>query len=360
MTVILFYPYFSTNTTFIWKVDGKFQHYNSLLYFSRYLRGIGKNLLQQHKLIIPQWDFALGEGGDIFQTLSYYVICDPFALGSVLCPASKLWLYYDLMILLRIYLAGLAFSSICFYTQKSIPTAGVLTGAVCYVFCHWTLFCLCKHPFFLNPLLYLPLILLGVEKVIRKERSALLVVMVFLAGISNFYYFYDYALLTAAYVILRLWYPAKKDKNEVLPILGKLFTAALLGACMAAVILLPEISAFLSDGRMGSGTAWHLFYPLSYYAALPGALFTGEAGYYLYLGYSAPVVLGAFLLLRSKKEHSVLKGCLLLTALFCLIPAAGQVLNGMSYMCNRWCFAAALAACFAFSAVWEKLMAPEK
>nr|MCR4691537.1 YfhO family protein [Lachnospiraceae bacterium] len=47
-------------------------------------------------------------------------------------------------------------------------------------------------------------------------------------------------------------------------------------------------------------------------------------------------------------------------ALFCLIPAAGQVLNGMSYMCNRWCFAAALAACFAFSAVWEKLMAPEK
>ena len=63
----------------------------------------------EHRFHIPEWDFNIGEGNDILVTLHYYVIGDPFAVLSVLVPTRFMYVYYDIMILLRLYLAGIAF-----------------------------------------------------------------------------------------------------------------------------------------------------------------------------------------------------------------------------------------------------------
>ena len=49
--------------------DGWRQHYKALVYYARYLRGILRHLLKEHKFVIPDWDFYIGEGNDIVNAL---------------------------------------------------------------------------------------------------------------------------------------------------------------------------------------------------------------------------------------------------------------------------------------------------
>ena len=66
--------------TFIWSGDGISQHYNALAYYGGYLRDIISNLLEKRQLVIPTYDFSIGYGADIINTLHYYVIGDPLNL----------------------------------------------------------------------------------------------------------------------------------------------------------------------------------------------------------------------------------------------------------------------------------------
>jgi uncharacterized membrane protein YfhO len=348
--------YLLAKKTFIWGGDGWAQHYKALVYYAKYLRSIIRELLYNHRLVFPEWDFAFGEGNDILQTLHYYVIGDPFAVLSVLVPTRFLWVYYSFMVLFRLYLAGIAFSCLCFYTKKGIGRYAVMAGALSYVFCYWAILNVNRHPYFLNPLLYFPLILLGIEKILNEEKKGLLTVSVFLAAISNFYYFYVIVLMTVAYVVVRLLVKYKRNLKSLLKALLQIAGSSILGTLMGSLILLPVLYCFLNDTRMASGNAWHLLYPLSYYSKLLGAFFEGSGDYWLCLGYSAPVILALFLLFLRKKEHKTLKACFLVCLTIILVPACGQLLNGMSYMSNKWCWAFALLCTYIFAVMWQDLM----
>ena len=69
--------------TLIYNGDGWKQHYKALVYYGRYLRSIAQSVLSGNGLVIPHWDPTIGEGSDILTTLHYYVIGDPFTIGSV-------------------------------------------------------------------------------------------------------------------------------------------------------------------------------------------------------------------------------------------------------------------------------------
>lgn len=354
---IVFCWYWLTGRTLIWEEDGWLQHYRALVYYAKYMRSIIRELLYNHRFVLPEWDFALGEGNDILQSLHYYVIGDPFTVFSVFVPTHFLWFYYDFIILLRLYLSGTVFSCLCFYTKKNIGRYAVMAGALSYVFCYWAILNANRHPCFLNPMIYFPLIILGIEKILRKEKPFILIISVFFAAISNFYFFYDIVLMTAVYVVLRLITKYGNDIKSILQVLIKIAGCSALGSAMGGIILLPVCYTFLNDARMGSGNAWNLVYPLSYYSGLLGSFFFSDEGsYWLYMGYAAPVILAVFLLFMRKKQHRLLKVCFLVCSAIILIPALGQVLNGMSYMSNKWCWAFALLCAYIFTVMWPELM----
>lgn len=66
--------------------DGWKQHFPAFVYFGQYGRTVLRTLLTEHQLVLPQWNFSLGYGGDILTTLHYYVIGDPLDLLSIACP----------------------------------------------------------------------------------------------------------------------------------------------------------------------------------------------------------------------------------------------------------------------------------
>ena len=357
ISLLAFSWYFFAGRTFIWTKDGWSQNYKALIYYAKYLRSIVKNFITTHQFVLPQWDFSLGEGNDILQTMHYYAIGDPFAFFAIMIPTRFMWIYYDFSILLRLYLAGLAFSWLCFYTKKDIGVAAVLAGAMSYVFCFYAIINVNRHPYFLNPMLYFPLIILGVEKILNREKAIVFINAVLLSAISNFYYFYVIVLLTVIYVVARLLNKYKSNIKLMMHMLMKITGSAIVGTMMGGIILVPIIYAFANDARMGSGNAWHLLYPYTYYSSLVGVLFSGWNGrYWMCLGFSAPVIVAIFYLFIDKKRNSLLKTYFAIGVIISLIPALGQILNGMSYMSNRWCWAFALLCCYILSVEWHELM----
>ena len=119
------------------------------------------------------------------------------------------------MLVFRLYLAGVAFIAFGHYLKKD--GNGILAGSIVYIFSGTFFSFAIRHPFFLNPMIYLPLLLMGVEKIYRKEKPYLFILMVTVAAISNFYFFYMLTVAAVVYALIR--FPEYKEagffrKNE--------------------------------------------------------------------------------------------------------------------------------------------------
>ena len=341
-------------------VDGWVQHFRALIYYAQYLRQIVRNLLTEHRLIIPDWNFYIGEGSDILNALHYYVVGDPIALLSVLIPTRFMHYFYSFSCVLRLYLAGLAFSALAFGTGCR-NRYGIMAGALSYCFCAWEVIFVGYHPCFLNPCIYFPLVILGVEKILRKERPYLFILSVTLSAVCNFYFFYMIVLLTVGYTLIRIGTLYGKNLKNGVSVLLRIGAVSVVGACLAGVILLPVLAIFLQDSRFSpAARTFQLFYPLSHYINLPLVAISNYAQGDLTMGFSAPVILALFLLFSQKKRDHLLKILFGACLLIFLFPIFGHILNGMSYAANRWSWALALLCSYILVKEWDFLLCPTR
>lgn len=337
--------------------DGWKQHFPAFVYFGQYGREVIRTLLSTHKLVLPQWSFSLGYGGDILTTLHYYVIGDPLDLLSIACPTRYAVYLYSFLSLLRLYLAGLGFGAFCLYKKQSAPLP-IAVGGVCYVFFTYSFLLVARHPFFALPMVYLPLLLLGVEQVLAKRRPYLFILTVFLAAVSNFYFFYMLAIITAIYTVFRLCclYNRHSAKQAVGGLL-RVTLWAVVGVLMSAAILLPVVLTFISDNRNAAQYPLTLLYDADFYRNFLAAYTTSHnQAYQTYLGFNA-IALPAICLLyfKRKPEEKPLRILFLLATAALLIPVFGWALNGFSYMANRWVWAYSLLVAYIVTTQWKKL-----
>ena len=89
--------FIASGKTLIWHIDGWIQHAKALTYYATYLRDILHNLVFNHTLAIPEWDFYIGEGGDIVNTLHYYAIGDPLNLLAIFVPTKYMHIFYSFL-----------------------------------------------------------------------------------------------------------------------------------------------------------------------------------------------------------------------------------------------------------------------
>ena len=82
-----------------------------------------------------------------------------------------------------------------------------------------------------------------------------------------------------------------------------------------------------------------LLYDRIYYEKYLGCLIGENMIQWGVAGYSAAAMAGVFVMFSKKKKYMSLKAGFLLLNIFLLIPFAGHVLNGFSYVSNRWIWA---------------------
>lgn len=343
--LIVFYPFYKNGTSLVWgqyAKDGLVQHFNAAAYWGEYLRQFFINLLHG-RFSLPMWDMSIGYGSDIFTTLNYYAIGDPLNLIYIFSNKHTVEYFYDFAVILRMYLIGISFICYGWYLKKD--SHGILFGSFVYLFSGFMFKSALRHPFFLNPMIYLPLLFLGVEKIYRKEKPYLFVGTVAIAAMSNFYFFYMLTAVTVIYALIR--FPSHKNQG-FFKVLGRFSGWYLLGIGLSAVILCPVILGFMGNARNASSINYftNLFYPKAYYLRV----FIHSIGYenvvrgtslnYAALTYFAVIAL----FLQNGKEKRGYQAAVLVAGVCLACPALSYMLHGFSYPMNRWVFAVALLA----------------
>ena len=328
----VFFTFLKNGRSFIWSTDGFKQHYIFLENFHQTIRSGGS---------LFSWN--LGLGLDKIGQLSYYTLGDPFAYLSLLFNIDNLKYAYGILIILRMYCVGLAFIKYCNYHKKS--KFATLIGALIYTFSSYVLYATVRHPFFANAAIWLPLMFLGIDKILKEDRYKLFTFISAISAISNYYFFYMITILTFIYAIIKYWVEYKEKGAKVF--WSKFIKTALcyiIGVLSASIILLPTIYAFSNNSR--SMDTKFTFYEFGYYAKL---LFMSDKTPFWTKVYVSPLAL-VFLpisVLNFKKNKETKSWLINLIVYFVilLVPFLGSLMNGFSFQSNRWTF----GLCFALS-----------
>ena len=355
--VLIAYLQFALNgKSFIWNSDGLAQHFPVLTYYSKLLRQTINSIFMGNGLQFPLWDFSIGAGADIITTLNYYGVGDPLCILAALFSVDKMEWGYSLLVLLRMYLAGVTFSAYC--KEMGRGRFATLAGTWAYIFCGFVVAAGVRHPFFINPMIILPLLLLGIEKVFKKKTPYVLILAVFYAAITGVYFFYMLGILAGIYVLIRGWtYCGANKIKDFMVNLGKLIGCVGVGILLSGIIFIPNIISLLNSTRMQTKAIVEMFYDSKYYLEAPIKFLSGTAlGSWTHFGYVALIAVSVFMMFSYRRKYTQLKiGFIILTIMLCL-PYAGHVMNGFAYVSNRWVWGYSFLLAFIMVTMFPKIV----
>ena len=365
MCIGAFLPFFTEGKSFVWGAgveDGLSQHFSALAYYGEALREFFRNLLAGHPKLV-MWDMSLGYGADILSTLNYYAIGDPLNLLYGFVSPKNTETMYDFMILLRMYLAGITF--IMYARKMKKRSYGTVIGALVYVFSGFCFRLGLRHPFFINPMIYFPLLCLGIEKIYQRERPYVFIFAVCVSAMSNYYFLYMLTIFAVIYAWIRFYKYTEENKmkNFCLTILkfGMYYT---LGIAMAAVILLPSVIGFLGNGRYGNGADWKslIVYPGKYYLLfIENFIGYGNMGSNTNAGYLPIVgIVVLFTLFSQRMKHKKYRVAFIASIIALILPIFGYAFNGFSYANNRWAFALSFIVALLTAEMYPRLFVMSK
>lgn len=338
-------------------------YFNSLVYYGRWLREIVQTLVCEHRFVIPMWDMNIGYGSDIIISFNWTTLGDPLNLLAVFFPADRTEFLYGFLAILRIYLAGLTFSAFGLYQKnEKLP---VLCGSILYAFCGFALFAGVRDVFFIIPMVYFPLLLMGVDEIFLGKKPYLFISMTALAGIANFYFFYTLVIWVFIYAVYRYFMLFGKKGLKLTQIGGwliKCISYFVLGVAMAAGLLIPIIMQLLGSERFANQHYIPVLYSFEYYWKLLVRFTTTESmESWSHLGF-APICFTAVLVLFLKKDKKWFpyKTAFIMCTLFLMLPVVGSLMNAGSYVVNRWVWAFSMLVAYIFVKIWPELFTLSK
>lgn len=194
--------------------------------------------------ILYNWSRNLSGG---FQGIIGYYLASPFTLIVMLLPRTMLLGSLLIMILCKLGAASFAF---CYYAQKSKhvkPLLAVTLG---------TMFGMCAYgiiqtidPMWLDGLVFLPFIALGVEYLIDDGRKLNYIIPLALICIANFYIGFMCCIFTALYFVYYFFFGSdklkfnKKNAGRIIRTVGRMAMATAVAMCIAAFMILPVYNA---------------------------------------------------------------------------------------------------------------------
>lgn len=362
--LLAFSPYLMSKTSFILNFDGRDQTYPWLAYLGIWGRKIISNFTNGI-FAVPLYDLSIGWGTGTVSYLSTNGMMDPILfVFSSLIPTAYVEFLYNLLPLFYLYFSGIAFIYLCNYFKKDF--VGSLIGSLIYVFNGFTIYYGLAFSMAVNFMCFFPLLVVGTERILRKEKSIKFTITVFLSAICGHYYrLYIMTLLLAIYATVRiiLLYPNRKWVKELPSILIRGVCLYLLGIGLAAPIVFPAIFTFFGSTRTSSTRFiisrdfwihWKYFWARFLSLAAPKTYYEWDWG----LDYPAypAISVFAFILLYTLKGKRTLKWLVGIALLMFFCPFFGWILNGMQYVCNRWSFALSLLAGYTVTELYSEML----
>jgi len=327
--------------TLVWakySADGLKQNYTVMGYVGQVLRTLLNG--EGYQMI----NFSLGQGFDTLTTMTYYGYTDPLNLLGFFAKENSIEVVHTVVNFLRMYLTGV-FCALYIRKMGAKDQWALACGAMIYAFAGYSVWMAGRYPYFLNGALYLPLFLLGIEKIFENRSWLLYTFVAMLMLVVNFYFAYMNTMAAIAYIVIRLCFRIRKRGIKESAKDGFLLVGAyLLGAALSAIVFFPIIKVFFGSGRIGVEAGYQesmVHYGLKHYVSMFVSAFAPweYSTDFLLMNYSPLALFGvlALLFVRDRKATQVrigLIGC----AVGVGIPVGGYIMNGAAYVSNRWIY----------------------
>lgn len=189
-------------------------------------------------------------GSDNIGSNSYYGLFDPFLFICYLFPRSWIPQTFALATMVKGAVGAMAMRAYLKYMGVSESTARV--GALAFAFNGWVNYFV-GFPSFVSSAFTFPLILLGIEKVIKERKPITLIMGLFLLGIISFFFLVVACVWGVIYALWRYFWTIKKrnaKENIMVIVLGVAGFA--IGIAMSAWTLLPSVRESALSGRTSS------------------------------------------------------------------------------------------------------------
>ncbi|MDR2167743.1 MAG: YfhO family protein, partial [Clostridiales bacterium] len=218
-------------------VDAWHQYYPFISEFWHKLRG-GDSLL---------WSWTAGGGHDYLAHIGYY-LASPFNFLAALFPHSWLREIITLFVIVRIGLAGLAMSFYLRYTAKKHDLM-LIAFATFYALCAW-LISFYWNFMWLDSFALMPLVALGVHKLVRENRYGLYIIALALSVIFNFYIGF-FICIFAAIMFFVLCVKYKPSLKVFFARFLTIIICSIIALGITAILTLPVFAALEHTGRSG-------------------------------------------------------------------------------------------------------------
>lgn len=200
----------------------------------------------RHKLaeggsLLYSWDIGLGVN---FAALYAYYLASPLNWLLILCPGKYVIEFMTAAIVLKIGLAGLSFT---WYLRKR---SGVTDFGACFFGIFYALSgymaAYSWNIMWLDCIVLFPLILLGLEQLVREKKGLLYCISLALSILSNYYISIMICIFMVIYFAVLMVLDWENFKDGWGKCIGLFAGCSLLAGGLAAAVLLPEISALQS------------------------------------------------------------------------------------------------------------------
>lgn len=236
----------------------------------RYMTGIGDGLSQMvpfKQLLYDEYSKGnffysdkFGIGGGTYSQLSYYFSTSFFfiatAIITFLLEVTKLInkpdIFYwadALLVVSIIRMTLIIFVTTLYFRYMNFKNIPALVGASLYgtsviYFRHVTYW-----EFFADAILWLPLLLFGIEKIIREKKIGLFTLAVVFSLFNNFYFSYINFVLAFIYIVFRSFVSLHNDETSKIEQIKLYFFSGIIGFGMSAVSFVPAVYGFLNNYR---------------------------------------------------------------------------------------------------------------
>ena len=182
------------------------------------------------------YSFRIGLGSDFVSLFAYY-LASPMNWFLILCPRNYVIEFMTILILLKIALSSLHFA---IYLREHFKRTDYAAVAISIFYAlsgfmaayNWNIM-------WLDCVMLTPLIILGLEKLVKEKKSTLYCIMLSISILSNFYISIMICIFLVLYYGI-LFFEELHTAKERIQSMGRFALYSLLAGGMGAILILPE------------------------------------------------------------------------------------------------------------------------
>lgn len=221
---------FGENSVLVLDLNGQYVYYFEAM----------RDILRGEQGILYSFERALG--GEFLGIVAYY-LASPFTLLVALFPEGMITESLLTILLLKCGLSGM---NMCVYLHKSHPTKPVNEVIFSGLYALTSYAVVMQHnTMWIDCLLFFPLIMLGIEELIKHGKYKLFTITLAVAVFSNYYIGYMVCIAVAVYFFIYYLMCTPEERNpngeraHFIKSLGRIALFSAIAVGLAAIIILP-------------------------------------------------------------------------------------------------------------------------